>query len=235
MEPLRIEYVPIDSIKPYERNANWSVYVHTFPNGKKYIGITSQCPERRWRDDGSGYKSQQMFMRAIKKYGWDNVIHEILHEGLTEEEAASKEKEYIAKYKTANRKNGYNIEPGGNNAKGYKLSKETRKKMSISRSGSGNPNYGKTASKETREKQRLAHLGKKDIEAIRRGARKRMGANAYNARKVCRYGIDGKFIKVYDSLADAGRDTNTRPQDIYNCCIGRQNKTHGNVWRYYCD
>ena len=36
--------------------ANWKLYCHTFPNGKKYIGITKQDPARRWGKDGNGYK-----------------------------------------------------------------------------------------------------------------------------------------------------------------------------------
>jgi hypothetical protein len=35
---------------------NWKVYCHTFPNGKKYVGITKRSPEERWHKDGSGYK-----------------------------------------------------------------------------------------------------------------------------------------------------------------------------------
>lgn len=30
------------------------VYVHIFPNGKKYFGITSKAPNQRW-ENGKGY------------------------------------------------------------------------------------------------------------------------------------------------------------------------------------
>lgn len=43
------------------------VYKHTFPNGKIYIGITDQKPERRWRN-GIGYRRQPYVYNAIKKY-----------------------------------------------------------------------------------------------------------------------------------------------------------------------
>lgn len=45
MNELKIEYVDINSIKPYKNNV-YSVYIHIFPNNKKYIGITSQTPHR---------------------------------------------------------------------------------------------------------------------------------------------------------------------------------------------
>ena len=52
------------------------VYKHTTPSGKVYIGITGLKPERRWRN-GNGYKDNEHFYRAILKYGWDNIKHEI--------------------------------------------------------------------------------------------------------------------------------------------------------------
>ena len=42
---------------------NYTVYKHTSPHGKVYIGITSQSPIRRWRKDGSGYKSHIDFQK----------------------------------------------------------------------------------------------------------------------------------------------------------------------------
>ena len=47
----------------------YSVYIHTFPNDKKYIGITSWKPELRWGANGANYKNPYM-VNAIKKYGW---------------------------------------------------------------------------------------------------------------------------------------------------------------------
>lgn len=211
----------------------YEVYKHIFPNGKVYIGITSYGAKERWHN-GYGYRKQQMMWRAIQKYGWENVKHTILYSGLSETEAKEKEIELIKKHKSDQREYGYNIRHGGDLVAGYKLSEETRQKMSEARKGKKNWIYGKRMPKETREKLSKAHMGKcADIEAIRNGAKKRMGANAHNARRVDRFNINGEFIKTYDSLADAGRDTNTRPQAIYNCCIGRQNKTHGNIWRYH--
>lgn len=100
------------------KERKWCVYKHTNKiNGKCYIGITSQCTNKRWRN-GKGYKGQ-IFYNAIQKYGWDNFEHEILYTNLTEEEAKEKEIEYIKKYKTNNNKFGYNATLGGDGIKGY--------------------------------------------------------------------------------------------------------------------
>ena len=59
-----------------------------------------------------------MLTRAINKYGWDNIQHIILYKNLTQKQAEEKEIDLIKKYKTNIRKYGYNIEPGGNSARG---------------------------------------------------------------------------------------------------------------------
>lgn len=106
------------------------VYMHTNKiNNKKYIGITEQKPEDRWKN-GKGYKPTSHFRHAIEKYGWDNFEHEILFDNLTTEEAALKERELIAQYKTTNREYGYNNSNGGEVGFHYTHSPEAKKKMS---------------------------------------------------------------------------------------------------------
>ena len=54
----------------------FTVYKHTTPNNKLYIGITSRRPQTRWAN-GFGYRNNEYFFNAISKYGWDNIKHEI--------------------------------------------------------------------------------------------------------------------------------------------------------------
>ena len=90
----------------------YTVYKHTSPNGKIYIGITEAAVEKRWKY-GRGYEYNTHFYNAIKKYGWDNFEHEVLFTNLTAEEAAQKEIELIALYHSDDRSKGYNVSPGG--------------------------------------------------------------------------------------------------------------------------
>ena len=46
----------------------YSVYKHTAPNGKVYIGITSADVKDRWKN-GYGYYRNEHFFKAITKYG----------------------------------------------------------------------------------------------------------------------------------------------------------------------
>lgn len=111
----------------------YMVYKHTFPNNKIYIGITTKTnPKERWRG-GSGYSNNDLMTKAIKKYGWENIKHEILYKNLTEEEAKQKEIELIAKYKSTNHQFGYNISTGGETSKGYKHTQEQIEKQKKNR------------------------------------------------------------------------------------------------------
>lgn len=146
------------------KESKYFVYMHIAPNGKKYIGITSQSdPNRRWQN-GSGYRSQTLFYRAIKKYGWSDFDHVIIASGLCKKEAEEMEIRLIKEHATTDPKYGYNIENGGNCFGTH--SEETKRKISEAQRGEKNHmygkhswSYGKKMSAELIEKNRLAHLG----------------------------------------------------------------------------
>lgn len=160
-----------------EDNANsFSVYVHIFPNGRRYVGMTVQIPAKRWGIDGYGYKGQPYVFNAIKKYGWENIEHIIVQTGLTCSEAEDLERKLIKEYRSAEKGYGYNIDLGGNHQgkysderrrqismqqKGRKLSPEACKRLSEARKGH-------PVSQETREKLRQKNLGRKQSEETRR-------------------------------------------------------------------
>lgn len=156
---------------------NYKVYKHIFPNNKIYIGITRMNELRRWRYDGSGYKGQFIF-KAIQKYGWKNIKHEILFKNLNKEEAEQKEIELIAKYKSNQIEFGYNIANGGSHI--GVVSNETKKKMSKTRkglfAGEKNPMWHKEVSLDTRMKLSIANKGKhRSEETIKKIAFKNKG------------------------------------------------------------
>ena len=144
--------------------------MHTSPSGKRYIGITSVKTYNRWGAKGQRYiynknKEVTYFGKAILKYGWDNITHEILFENLSKDEACSKEQELIAEYKSNQYEFGYNCTSGGehhtlteegrwkcgNAFRGKKHTEETKKKLS-------EINKGKKMSPESIEKMRQTKL-----------------------------------------------------------------------------
>ena len=106
---------------------SWTVYKHISPNGKVYVGISSNI-KNRWAADGYYYRlSDTIFSRALIKYGWDNFQHIIFKEGLTKREACDMEKELIAYYKAKGI--SYNITDGGEGYSGRHSNEQIRHRL----------------------------------------------------------------------------------------------------------
>lgn len=130
--------------KPKAPDALASVYMHTVPNGRIYIGVTCRDPYLRWQNNGSGYRKQPEFFADIQKYGWDNITHEIVFQSKDAEEAYAKEEELIRLYKDRYGDLIYNITFGRMHTDNYKalisklnkgkhMSNEAKLKLSESR------------------------------------------------------------------------------------------------------
>ncbi len=231
---------------------DYCVYKHTSPSGKVYIGITCQNPTKRW-SGGRGYQHNDYFYRAILKYGWENFTHEILFDGLSKEEACSREMELIKLYDSTDPSKGYNISIGGDaGALGIKMSSETRRKMSESHKGERGYNYGKHLSLETREKLRAANLGKhhsaesrKKMSEARRGERhpnygKAMSQTTKDRISAANKGKSGRPVLcvetgiVYPSVREASRTTGACSPAIISVCLKKPRyKTAGGYhWEY---
>lgn len=244
------------------KNGNYTVYIHTNKtNSKRYIGITRQSVQERWRD-GKGYKHCVLFDRAIKKYGWDGFDHEIFASNLTEEEAQNMEKLLIKELQTQDPEFGYNISDGGSTTR---ISEEGRKRLSEQKKGELNPCFGKIYTAEERARiseqtrgERNPNYGHKHTEEARR---KMSEANIgrhpseETKQKISR-SMMGKFVgrprpegggkppkkvlcvetgEVFDSIADAAR-----AKGLYNIktrissvCKGSANMCGGYHWKYY--
>ena len=124
--------------------SEFHVYIHTCPNGKRYVGLTRNKPEVRWQK-GIGYLGS-LFGNAIKKYGWSSIQHEVIDVD-TEEEMKYLERYLIAFYKTQDRRYGYNITAGGeSNPMSNPELKERIRVANLgkhSRPGELNYNYGR--------------------------------------------------------------------------------------------
>ena len=130
----------------------YTVYMHICPNGKRYIGITKLKPQERW-GNGKSYKGCVLFNKAIQKYSWQNIKHEILYKNLNKNEACNKEIELIALYDSTNKQKGYNVSQGGEGTIGVKPTEESKLKNRIA-------HLGKKASLETRKKISESNKGK---------------------------------------------------------------------------
>ena len=118
----------------------YSIYVHTTPDGRKYVGCTSQELNKR-SHGGSHYKKNTRFYDAIKFFGWDNIQHKVLETVEDKKTALKREEYYTLLWRTNEPEFGYNIFVGNipnednrkkhsEKMKGRKQSEESNKKRS---------------------------------------------------------------------------------------------------------
>ena len=97
-------------------------------NGKHYVG-QSRSHKKRWSRHKHG--SGNLHLDAsVQKYGIGNFRFEIVYECDSLWELNIAEIEFIAAFKSTDRRYGYNLDPGGNSRV---PSAETLKRMSVSR------------------------------------------------------------------------------------------------------
>lgn len=200
----------------------YCLYRHTSPSGKTYIGITRREPKSRWGVNGSGYLRNQAypFSRAILKYGWNNIKHEILFNDLTPEKAKQFEMHLIAFYKML--RLSYNVTDGGDGVIGVKgmlgkkWTEEAKVKLRNSLkgklSGSKNPMYGKR--------------GKLSPVFGKRGRLSPM------SKKVYQYSKCGAFIKEWDSIVDVNNELGYTRSVISAACNNKAPSAYGYKWSH---
>ena len=194
------------------------VYKHTSPSGKVYIGVTSGKPEKRW-NHGHGYAYNAHFWRAIVKYGWDNISHEILEYGLSREKAYALEREYIEYYKSTNPRYGYNITDGGCGGMcGIKDSEETRKRKSVS---------ARVGWEKRRER-----YGESGGNPIKNGLSRHRSKVGHKKTPVVQYSLDGEYCRQWSSMCAIERELGIPTGKISECCHGKRGSCKGYIWKF---
>lgn len=148
--------------------------IRNFINGKTYIG---QHKYKKLNDSylGSGI----LISKAIKKYGKENFVKEILEKDISAVELANDWEQMYILFERAKGKAEYNIANGGNGVgkhseetrrkigEGNKISllgkhhsEETKRKIGEASKGRPSPNKGKKLSKEHKRKISEAKKGK---------------------------------------------------------------------------
>lgn len=185
------------------------VYKHIAPNGKVYIGQTKKTAHDRWKANGKGYTCHHhgWFWKAIEKYGWENIEHEILKDNLFKEAADFYEKYYINLYKSTDRRYGYNCQTGG--SRDYRYSEESKKNISngLKKRYKTNP---------------------PDTSKARAVLQKKQG------RHIAQYDLFGNKIAEYESAYDAYLKTGISNKRINAvlCEPKRNLQVGGYMWRY---
>ena len=225
-------------------------YLYTFPNGKKYCGITKNTIEERAQGK---YKGQRVGA-AIQKYGWENVKKEILLESNDESLVRQKEIDVITELNLLDTNFGYNVSPGGNYqsestriqigksigelwqnkeyrthmveaAKNRPYSQERCDKISstMKQKFLDNPEL----KIERSEKLKQAYQDGKRVEAQKK---------AIEARRqpVAKYTMDGNLISIFPTAVEAYREFHPEARSdkaIYRVLNGQRNHYQGFVYK----
>ena len=204
----------------------WIIYKHTSPSGHIYIGQTCKKPNYRWAN-GNGYLRAPKFWSAIKKYGWNNIEHEIIEEGIkSQEEADAREIFWINHYNSF--RSGYNATAGGGtqihtSSPVFMISKTTLEILK------GFPSAAEAA--------RVMSCAQGLISSVCRG--ERIEAKGYYWCYQCAWSQDWKprrrvnnkakkvyqideislvIVKTYDSVIAAVKSSGLTKATIENCC-----------------
>lgn len=209
----------------------WNVYIHTNKiNGKRYIGITSQQPNKRWLN-GRGYEKHLPIGRAIEKYGWENFEHDILYSDVSEHEAKVLEISLINIYNTQNDRFGYNLTSGGDGLTGFHHTAESKKKMSVQKTASNHPNYGKHLQESTRSKISKQLVGNSNAKGSIRSEKTKEKMSKSKMKPVVML-KDDIPIKIFDSAKDAEIETGINRKNISLCCYNKRRHAGGYAWDF---
>lgn len=194
------------------------VYVYTFPNGKQYVGLTTQSFYSRTGSDGKRYKGQLVY-EAIKKYGWDNIDIDWV-ECETEDEMNELE-EYLIEALDTLTPNGYNVQKGGYH--NY-WSDELKQKASIIQKEhyKNHPEHAQKISAALKEYHQT--------HTISQETRDKMSNNNKASKPV----ICIETNTYYKSAAEAGRQFSLNSLNLRKLCNGTS-KAHtfgGYHWRW---
>lgn len=223
-------------IIPHEEK-RWTVYVHVNRiNGKKYVGITGQNPNKRWGYHGCNYKTTYHFYNAIQKNGWDSFEHILVLQHLTQREANILEKLFIQIYKCNNKQYGYNLSSGGTGGnqkpcfgvKQYTLwgdficeypsAAEAARQMGIHRTNITHA----CKTNGTTHGFMWRYATDNNVQSYQRK----------NQRNVIQKDLNGTFVAEYISLSDASRKTGIQRDNLCRCLSKRNKSAGGYRWEY---
>ena len=210
------------------------IYKLTSPNGKSYIGKTTNLYARLNQYKNLHCKNQTYLYHAIKKYGWENFKVELLEQvededlDILDTTLNELEIKYIAEFGVNDRSLGYNIAKGG---VGGTHSEETKEKISKVRMGT-------VFTEETKRRMSEAKVGIKLAEETKKKmSETRLKMSPKDRRKMSKevnqLDLQGNFIKSWGSLKEAAIGVGLKSSSgISAACKGTQKTAKGFKWEY---
>lgn len=193
--------------------------------GKVYVGQAKDFKSRLrcHKYHTKSNKKNSPLYAALRKYGWDNFIINIIEE--CDVEILNEREEYWIKEKNCLYPYGYNIMKGGNQ---YEMSDETKKKISESRKGMKFSDKHIENLKKSHIGNKLSEETKKKISEINKGkihsedTRLKLRYSNPNRKEVGRFDDKGNLVCKYESIKEAARILECNVGHLSECCCGKR-------------
>jgi group I intron endonuclease len=205
--------------------SEYTLYKIDFPNGKIYIGYTSQKLEKRQADHKYAAKSNKKgrtpIQNALAKFSGQEKW-EVLATCSSIEEAYAAEIELIEAYNSTDPKVGYNVSRGGD---GIRHTAYTKAKIG---KGAILTNKNRFTDKNNVEKQSKALKARWAIPGAKQELAIKKGAKPFYIIDVESGSVLGEFL----SQRECARHFDVSPGFINNCLKGRRVGTKKYTFRY---
>lgn len=195
-------------------------------NNKIYIGLTTETISERCRKRIAEAKYKESrnsyILNAIRKHGSEVFKVEQLDTANTLEELQQKEIFYIQQYNSTDRNIGYNLTKGGEGNLGLKMSDETKEKIRQKHLGI-----------KWSDDRKLKHselLKSKNID-YSKGKENCRIYNLKACKKVGKFDVDNKLVKIYNTIAEASKYENVSRSTIQQRIKKKDKLFNGFIYR----
>lgn len=216
------------------------IYKITNPNGKIYIGQSSNIEKRFERYKKGDCIGQYALFNSLIKYGWINHIFEVI-EICDNKYLNDRERYYQEKYDVLSGE-GLNCVLVNSTGKKTVFSEESINKMSenakkriisdIKRKHHSNVMKGRKLSDEHKKNISNSTKGIKKpwLKGTHTSAHQKKMASIKNKKSIYQYDLNLNFIKKWDSIKEAAIQFNSKGTSISACCRGKNKSAFGYKW-----
>ncbi|WP_417876099.1 NUMOD1 domain-containing DNA-binding protein [Winogradskyella sediminis] len=217
-----------------EKENNYIIYkAENEINGWVYIGATSNSVHQRKLDhlERANRQEKGKFYEAISTYGKDAFNWVQVDTASTIDELAEKEKSYILEYNS--QENGYNSDAGGGLKKTVYQYSTTDGSLVNSynclQSAANAVNAYKTSISSACLGQSKTCKGYHWSYNLTESFRLKKDLRK---KQVIQYALSGEQIAIYESVAEASRESKVSKSSISRVCRGERNNSGGFIWKY---
>jgi len=199
------------------KNNMYVVYQHRRKDNGEIFYIGQGIIKRAY--EGSWNRRNSDWLKVVEEAGGFDV--DILETNLTREESLKVESDYIKKYGTKKHKTGILV----------------NERLSGTRGSSSGYKHTPEKIKEISEKTKIAMYEKNSGEKLSESLKKHFNKSgikenlSYNV-KVAQYDLEGNYIRTFNSMNEAERETGVWSTNISNACRGIYKKSGGFKWSY---